>query len=79
MTKATLDKTYTYRGKTYGPGEADVPDEVLEDRAITAEFRAALEGSSEEASGSSSPDEAGPKASDPAKSSANKTSGGNRG
>lgn len=35
---------YTYRGETYGPGEAEVPDFVLQAEDLTAPFRADLEG-----------------------------------
>jgi len=30
MPVARLSQTYTYKGKTYGPGEVDVPQEVLD-------------------------------------------------
>jgi hypothetical protein len=31
MPKLNLDKTYIHRGKFYGPGETEVPDEAAKD------------------------------------------------
>lgn len=30
MTKMQLDRTWTFKGRSYGPGEADVPDDAAE-------------------------------------------------
>lgn len=39
-----LDQAYTYKGKTYGPGDGvEMPDNILEDEALTPAFRAAIE------------------------------------
>lgn len=48
MAKVNLDRAYLFAGKIYGPGETDVPDDVLKSDALTPEFRDALEGKATE-------------------------------
>lgn len=43
-----LDRAYTYKGKTYGPGEGvQVPDKIMEDEALSPAFLEELAGSAE--------------------------------
>ena len=45
MPKANLDQTYLYKGKYYGPGEADFPEvEEAEKKGLSPGLKAALEG-----------------------------------
>lgn len=42
--KKNLDQAYAYMGKTYGPGEAELPDGILKNEDLSPAFREAIEG-----------------------------------
>lgn len=44
MPKMTLDRTYLYAGETYGPGEAEVPEDVAKPLAARVKAVAEAEG-----------------------------------
>lgn len=46
--KKNLDGAYAYMGKTYGPGEAELLDKILENEDLSAAFREAIEGKPKE-------------------------------
>lgn len=47
--KKNLENAYAYQGKVYGPGEADIPDSILEAEDLSPAFKADIEDQGEKA------------------------------